>query len=113
MPTDSDLRADDTSLGSLAATRGSGPDKGFRYLALACGLLVILALITITTTKAAWPAFANYGTDYFFSTDWRPNEQKFGILAFVWGTVVISLIGIVLAVPVSIGIALFATELAP
>jgi phosphate transport system permease protein len=115
MPTDADLRADDTSLGALAATRGSRPDKVFRWLALACGLLVlvILALITITTTKAAWPAFANYGTDYFFSTDWRPNEGKFGILAFVWGTVVISVIGIVLAVPVSVGIALFATELAP
>lgn len=104
-----------TSSNALAATKGAAGDRAFRFGAVAAALLVliVLALIAITTTRAAWPAFSKYGTSYFFSSDWRPNEHKFGILGFVWGTVVICAIGIVLAVPVSIGIALFATELAP
>ncbi len=76
-------------------------------------VLVILALITVTTTQKAWPVFSKYGTSYFFSTDWNPTAKKFGILAFAYGTLLISAIGLVLAVPTSIGIALFATELAP
>ena len=100
---------------ALASSRGAGPDRAFRGLAMAAGIavLVILALITYSTTSSAWPAFTKYGSSYFFSTDWRPNQQKFGIVGFVWGTAVISIIGILLAVPTSIGIALFATEVAP
>ncbi|HRW36532.1 MAG: phosphate ABC transporter permease subunit PstC [Acidimicrobiales bacterium] len=108
---------DDTASVSegLASTTGAGPDRAFRGLAVAAGVtvLVVLALITYSTTKSAWPAFSKYGSSYFFSTDWRPNSKQFGILGFVWGTAVISFIGILLAVPTSIGIALFATEVAP
>lgn len=100
---------------ALLSSKGAGPDKVFRGVAVAAGVtvLVILALIAYSTTQKAWPAFSKYGIHYFFSTDWRPNRQKFGILGFAWGTAVISLIGVVMAVPVSIGIALFATEVAP
>jgi len=100
---------------ALAASKGARADNTFRYLAFGAGLtvLVVLALITISTTRSAWPAFTRHGTSYFFSSDWRPNQDKFGILGFAWGTVVISLIGVLMAVPVSIGIALFATEVAP
>ena len=99
----------------LASSKGAGPDRAFSALAVVSGVLVlvILALITYSTTKSAWPAFSKYGTSYFFSTDWRPNSGQFGILGFAWGTVVISFIGVLLAVPTSIGIALFATEVAP
>ncbi|MCU1352977.1 MAG: phosphate transporter inner rane subunit PstC [Acidimicrobiales bacterium] len=101
--------------GSLSATKGSAGDKAFRSLALGSGILVlvILALIAVSTTQKAWPAFARYNVHYFFSTDWRPNQRHFGILGFVWGTAVASVIGLLLAVPTSIGIALFATEVAP
>ncbi|MEO6629349.1 MAG: phosphate ABC transporter permease subunit PstC [Aquihabitans sp.] len=100
---------------ALSNSAGANADKAFRGLAMAAGLtvLVVLALITYSTTESAWPAFTKYGTQYFFSTDWRPNQKQFGILGFAWGTAVISLIGILLAVPVSVGIALFATEVAP
>lgn len=76
-------------------------------------VLVILALITYSTISAAWPAFRHQGIGYFVTADWNPSAHKFGILGFVWGTLVASAIGIVLAVPISIGIALFATEVAP
>lgn len=100
---------------SLRSGKGAGPDRAFRALTVAAGLtvLVILALIVYSTTSKAWPAFSKYGFDYFFSTDWRPSQQRFGILGFAWGTAVISFIGVLLAVPTSIGIALFATEVAP
>ncbi len=99
----------------LSRSSGAAADRVFRYLALAAGIsvLVILALITVSTTQKAWPAFSRYGAHYFFSTDWNPSAGKFGILGFVWGTLVISFIGVLLAVPTSIGIALFATEVAP
>jgi phosphate transport system permease protein len=100
---------------SLSSSKGATGDRVFRYVALAAGVsvLVILALITVSTTQKAWPAFSKYGVGYFFSTNWNPNAHKFGILGFVWGTLVISVIGVLLAVPTSIGIALFTTEVAP
>ncbi|MGI8757510.1 MAG: phosphate ABC transporter permease subunit PstC [Acidimicrobiales bacterium] len=101
--------------GALKSSKGATADRAFRVLALGAGILVlvILALIFISTSNQAWPAFSKYGTEYFFSTDWRPNAGKFGILGFAYGTAVISAIGVVLAVPVSIGIALFTSEVAP
>ena len=95
--------------------RGRWADEGFRLLALAAGLLilVILALIAITATQKAWPAFKAEGLGYVTSRDWIPNEGKFGALAFIYGTAIISAIAVVLAVPISVGIALFVTEAAP
>src|SRR5262249_28068132 len=90
-------------------------DQSFRIVALASGLsvLAILVLIAISTTKEAWPIFAHHATDFFFTKTWAPNVGKFGALAFVYGTFVTSIIALVFAVPLSIGIALFMTEVAP
>ena len=74
---------------------------------------MILAAIAVSTTQKAWPAFANDGLAFVFSDNWNPSQGHFGALALVYGTIVVSLIAVVLAVPVSIGIALFITELAP
>ena len=75
-------------------------------------MLVVLLLIAIVTTYRAWPAFADNGLSYFFGTEWIPSENKFGILPLVWGTLMVSVIAVIVAVPVSIGIALFVTEMA-
>jgi phosphate transport system permease protein len=75
-------------------------------------VLVVLAGIAISTTQRAWPAFSSAGLSYFTSTRWDPNTGHFGILSFVYGTLVISAIALLIAVPVSIGIALFVTEIA-
>lgn len=103
--------------GALRGARppGVGADRLFRALAFAGGavVLVVLALIAYYTTKQAWPAFRHEGASFLFSSDWDPAKDKFGALGFVFGTVVISVIGVLLAVPVSIGIALFVTEVAP
>jgi phosphate transport system permease protein len=98
-------------------SKGGGPraDRLFRSMALAAGLLVlaILALILITTTRQAWPALSDQGLSFLTSREWNPPAGKFGALAFIYGTGVVSLISLILSVPISIGIALFMTELAP
>src|SRR5262249_14662439 len=85
---------------------------GFRYLAVISGLsvLAILILIAYSTTKEAWPIFAHQAGEFFFTKTWAPNEGKFGSLAFVFGTIVTSIIALVFAVPLCIGIALFMTQ---
>jgi len=90
-------------------------DHVFRTLTLGCGLLVlvILGLIAASTVREAWPAFAFDGLRFLTSKRWAPSAEVFGSLAFVYGTFVSALIALVLAVPLSIGIALFLSDVAP
>jgi phosphate transport system permease protein len=99
----------------LEPTSGRRGDSAFKFVALFAGLvvLVILGLIAFSTTKEAWPAFKQEGLGFVTSSTWIPAEGKFGALAFIYGTVLSSLIALVLAVPVSLGIALYANEAAP
>jgi len=99
--------------GGLTARPGLG-DRGFRWLALAAGLLVlvILVLIAITTTQQASSWFSTEGLG-IFGTVWDPAAGKFGAMPFIYGTAVTGVIALVMAVPVSIGIALLLTEVVP
>jgi phosphate transport system permease protein len=89
-------------------------DRAFRAVTLVAGLLVlvILVLIAYATTHEAWPAFKQEGLSFVTSDQWVPNEGKFGALSFIYGTLVSSLIALCIAVPASLGIALFTTEVA-
>ena len=90
-------------------------DRAFRLIAMLAGVsvLVILGLIAISTTHEAWPVFSDQGLHYFTSKTWDVPGGHFGALAFLYGTLIVSAIALVLSVPVSIGIALFITEIAP
>ncbi|HEX7744049.1 MAG TPA: phosphate ABC transporter permease subunit PstC [Micromonosporaceae bacterium] len=98
---------------------GALTDRIFSGWTLGAGLLVlaILALILVTTVRESWPAFGEMGLRFLTERRWDPNPAAgaavFGALAFAYGTAVSSLIALLFAVPVSIGIALFLTELAP
>jgi phosphate transport system permease protein len=94
---------------------GLAADTAFRWTALGAGttVLLVLALILVTMTRQAWPAWSELGASYFFGTEWIPSQGKYGILPLVYGTLVVSLIALVFAVPMSIGISLFVTEVAP
>src|SRR5688500_796989 len=98
----------------LAELRGGRQhaDRAFRYIAIAAAALVllILGMIAITMTRRAWPAF---GDQFFSSIRWSPPEGIFGALPFMWGTLYTSAIAIAIAVPISIGVALFITQVAP
>ncbi len=94
---------------------GRFTDRAFWLLCVGAGIIVLLVLaaILVSTINQAWPAMSKAGVNGFFTSKlWDPNTGKFGILAFVFGTIVVSLLAVLFAVPVSIGIALFLTELA-
>ena len=89
-------------------------DRTFQILALASGLLVlvILVLIAFSTTQQASSWFKTEGWA-IFTNDWNPAANKFGALAFIYGTAITAAIAVIMAVPVSVGIALLLTEVVP
>ncbi|WP_367850005.1 phosphate ABC transporter permease subunit PstC [Rhodoferax sp. WC2427] len=95
----------------------SGPvfDRIFAWLAKGSAIftLVMLVAILASLTISAWPAIAKYGLGFLTSTTWDPVKEDFGGLVMIYGTVMTSFIALLIAVPVSFGIALFLTELSP
>jgi phosphate transport system permease protein len=89
-------------------------DRGFQILALGCGLLVlaILLLIALSTSQQAALWFSTEGVKIFSAT-WNPAANQFGALPFIYGTAVTAVIALIMAVPVSVGIALLLTEVVP
>ncbi len=89
-------------------------DRGFQILALASGLLVlvILVLIAVSTSQQASSWFSAEGLK-IFTNNWDPATNQFGALAFIYGTAVTAVIAIIMAVPVSVGVALLLNEVVP
>ncbi len=89
-------------------------DRSFQILALASGLLVliILVLIAVSTSQQASSWFTTEGWKIFTNT-WNPAANTYGALAFIYGTAITAIIALVMAVPVSVGIALLLTEVVP
>lgn len=79
----------------------------------AFSVLAILAAILGSLLYGAWPAIKEFGFGFPFSAEWNPVTDKFGGLISVYGTLSTSLIALVVAIPVSFGIAVFLTELCP
>ena len=75
--------------------------------------LVMLGGIIASLAYGAWPTILHFGAGFLWSGDWNPPMDKFGAMIPIYGTLVTSAIALVIAVPVSFGIALFLTELSP
>ena len=90
-------------------------DSAFRYLTRAAVIAVLLILggIILSLMIGAWPALRTFGVGFLFDETWNPVTEKFGAIAPVYGTLVTSLIAMLVAVPVGLFIALFLTELCP
>jgi phosphate transport system permease protein len=101
------------SASPLAHRRPLG-DRVFQILAAAAGVLVlvILALIAISTSQQASSWFSTEGWK-IFTVDWNPATNSFGAMSFVYGTVITAAIAIILSVPVSVAVALLLTEVVP
>lgn len=76
-------------------------------------VLVLLAGIILSLVLASWPSIEKFGMGFLTSSEWDPPAEKFGALVPIYGTLVTSLVALVIAIPVSFGIALFLTELSP
>ena len=95
--------------------RGKTGDRIFYWLALGMAISVVVLIALI-----GWELFANsrltrekFGFHFFVSSEWNPVEEKYGALPFIYGTLVSSAIGLLIAVPLSIATALYLTEMAP
>ena len=75
--------------------------------------LLLLAGIIVSLIIGAAPAIQAYGLGFLWHSEWDPVQDRYGGLVMIYGTLVTSFIALVIAVPVSFGIALFLTELAP
>lgn len=75
--------------------------------------LALLAGILLSLLYGAWPAIERYGLGFLTNAVWDPVQEEFGGLVMIYGTVATSLIALLIAVPVSFGIALFLTEMSP
>ena len=76
-------------------------------------VLGLLFGILASLVVGAWPAIVEYGLGFLTSTTWDPVKNEYGGLVMIYGTLATSIIALLIAVPVSFGIALFLTELSP
>jgi len=96
------------------ASIGSGDDV-FRFTQRAAGVFLILlvAAMVVTMAVTAAPAIKTFGLPFIYSSNWDPVQEDFGALPFIYGTVVSSLLALLMAVPLGLGAAIFLSELAP
>jgi phosphate transport system permease protein len=90
-------------------------DTGFRYLtrSAALAVLIILSGIIVSLVHGSWPALRTFGVPFLYREVWNPVTDQFGAIAPIYGTIVTSIIAMLIAVPVGLFISLFLTELCP
>src|SRR6185312_12236061 len=82
-------------------------------LFFALSVLLVLGGIIVSLIIGAWPAFKEFGPSFITTIDWDPVNDKYGALIAIAGTLITSTIALLIAFPVSFGIALFLTEICP
>jgi phosphate transport system permease protein len=90
-------------------------DRVFHWAMLGCalcvlGLVAVICYELVTKSALSWHAF---GWKFFFRSEWDPVNDQFGALPFIYGTVVSSLLALIIAVPLAVGVAVFITEMSP
>jgi phosphate transport system permease protein len=90
-------------------------DATFRLLTGAFALLVVVTLgaMALSLLRTSEPAITRFGLGFIGATMWDPVREHFGALAFIFGTVVSSVLALVISVPISLGIAILLTDFAP
>jgi phosphate transport system permease protein len=90
-------------------------DSIFSNLTLVCGLIVVAILLglLVVLNIDAFPAISKFGLSFLTSSAWDPVKEQFGALPAIYGTLLSSVIGLIIAVPISLGAAIFLVELAP
>ena len=101
--------------GLVVAARGTGADRAFRWTAIAAAgiVLLVLGVIALVMIDRASPVLGKMGLAFFTSSRWSAPDAVYGALPFIWGTLYTAAIAVVLSVPISLGVALFITQVAP
>lgn len=102
-------------MATLSKPKTDLADVAFFNLTRATAVLTLLMMggIIVSLFYGSWPSIKEFGLSFLWTSDWNPPMDKFGALIPIYGTLVTSLIALLIAVPVSFGIALFLTELSP
>jgi phosphate transport system permease protein len=111
----SELASDGRRAVTVLGPTGELGDQVFKVAMLLCGLAVLgtLVLIVYELVLRSGPSWHAFGFKFFAGRDWDPVNEQFGALPFVFGTLVSSLLALIIAVPLSIGVAVFTTEMCP
>jgi phosphate transport system permease protein len=103
--------------GALPKKSRFGMEAGFRGLSIAAGVMVLVIIVAIAVflISKAVPAISADKSSFLTEKNWFPNDTdpKFGIAALAFGTVLTAIIALIVAVPISLGIALFLSHYAP
>src|SRR5262245_48501234 len=95
--------------------RKGGTDLGFRFGtgAFALVLVLLVAGIGVELARVSMPSIQKFGLAFWRTSIWDPVAGEFGALPFIWGTLYSSILALLIATPISIGIAVFISELCP
>jgi phosphate transport system permease protein len=90
-------------------------DNVLRVVLRAAALTLVLLVLAMVASMAwaSWPAIRTFGWRFFATATWDPVAEQFGAVPFVYGTLVSSLLALIIAVPLGIGAAIYLAELAP
>jgi phosphate transport system permease protein len=107
-------RPDDTGLAARIEGSAVG-DTVYRWMTTAFALCIplLLLVIALEVGSAAWPALKTFGFGFLTSSDWDPPHAVFGAAPAIYGTVISSIIALVIATPLALGVAIFLSEFAP
>ncbi|MFV0389837.1 MAG: phosphate ABC transporter permease subunit PstC [Pyrinomonadaceae bacterium] len=97
---------------SKTGTLGDGIFRTVLMIFASTILLIVFAMILMMIANSL-PTLKAYGFSFLTSTEWMPASEVFGALPFIYGTIVSSLIALLIAMPISLGIAIFLVEQAP
>ena len=97
-----------------ARRRGLG-DPIFRVAVASAAFFVLISLgaVALSMFVGGLPAFRKFGLAFVYTSEWNPVREQFGALVPIFGTLVTSLLAMIIAVPVSFGVAIFLTEVSP
>ena len=100
---------------SASIAGGSRGDRVYRAFTLACAWAIplLLGLLTLEVVLAAWPALSHFGFAFLTTSDWDEVRGLFGAAPMIYGTVVSSVVALLLATPFAFGVAIFLSDFAP
>ena len=109
------LVAEDVSIAEPRSARGTALDKIFEALCFSAATFLLVALggLVVSLGIGGWPALAEFGIGFFFSSEWDPVREIYGAAGAMTGTLVTATLALALALPLALGVAIFLVELCP